>query len=401
MKALPWQRWAEQILNPRISNETINAKLQEARARLPIPVFWLLGKAQSGKTSLISTLTGSPWAEIGNGFKPCTCTSRFYDFPDSTSAFVRFLDTRGLAEVSYNPKDDMAWCEAQAHLLIVTVRAMDHQIESVVEAARAVHKAHPEWPVIVAQTCLHEGYPDRAMEHPQPYPFDELTAAGKIPSDLSRSLLKQQDAFNGLNAHFVPLDFTQPEDDYQPRDYGIEALWQTIETTLPLGLRGLLGEESPRRLLNDEYARKAHPHIISYSLCAGLAAALPIPAASLATASAIQAKLFHSIASIYGLKLTSKSVAEVGSAVGLGVLCGIGGREIAKLIPGYGQTIALGVAGLYTAAMTYALGQVFCLYFAGNKRGHAFSPQILREFYKEEFKRGRALLAEPLQKAEH
>ncbi len=394
-----WGDWINPILSPRIPEEELNARLREVRQHLPTPVFWLLGKAQSGKTSIIRTLTGSTQAEIGNGFQACTRSARFFDFPDSRSAFIRFLDTRGLAEAAYNPKEDMQWCEQQAHLLIIVLKAMDHQQDSVAKAAREIHRQHPEWPVIVAQTGLHEGYTGRAMEHVLPYPFDSLPFAAGVPSDLARSLLKQRELFADLDARFVPLDFTLPEDGYAPLDYGVEALWLAIEETLPLGLRTLFAQSGQRRLLNDDYARKAHPHIIAYALCAGLAAAIPVPAASLVTATAIQAKLFHSIASIYGLSLTPKSVGEIGSAVGVGVMAGMGGRELAKLVPVYGQTAALSMAGLYTAAVTYGLGRVFCFYFAGARRGHAFSPKTLREFYREEFRRGRELLADSLKRA--
>ena len=399
MKRL-WRERAGRMLAPTLPEEELAAKLLELRQRLPTPVFWLLGKAQSGKTSLIRVLSGSSLAEIGNGFQPCTRSARFFDFPDSRSAFIRFLDTRGLAEAAYDPKEDMGWCEQQAHLLIVVVKAMDHQQDSVVQAAREIRAAHPGWPLIVAQTCLHEGYPDREAEHVLPYPFDSEPFAAGVPPDLARSLLKQRELFAGLGARFVPLDFTLPEDGYAPADYGVEALWQAIEDTLPLGLRALFGQSEQRRLLNDAYARKAHPHIVSYALLAGAAEAMPMPAASLAAAAAIQTKLLHSIASIYGLPLNSKSLAEVGSAVGVGVLAGLGGRELAKLVPGFGQTVALGLASLYTAAVTYALGKVFCLYFAGSLRGHAFSPQVLRELYRDEFQSGRALLAAPLKQAE-
>jgi uncharacterized protein (DUF697 family) len=403
MKALSFRSWraaGRRVLAPRLSEAELNAKLLEARQRLPVPVFWLLGKAQSGKSSVVRVLTGSSLAEIGNGFQPCTRHARFYDFPDSQAATIRFLDTRGLAEAAYDPREDIGWCEQQAHLLIVTVKAMDHQLDAVRQAAQEIHAAHPEWPVIVAQTCLHEGYPSQAAEHLLPYPFDEPPFAPGVPPDLSRSLLKQRESFADLGARFVPLDFTLAEDGYAPADYGAAALWRAVEDALPLGLRTLFRHSEQRQLLNDEYARKARPHIIGYALAAGVAEAIPVPAASLATASAIQAKLFHSIASIYGLSLSSKSVAEVGSAVGLGVLAGIGGRELAKLIPGYGQTLGLGAAGLYTAAVTYALGQVFCAYFAGALRGHAFSPQVLRELYRDEFRQGRTLLAAPLKRAE-
>jgi uncharacterized protein (DUF697 family) len=388
-----WRSWVSQILAPRIPEAELNTRLLEARQHLPVPVFWLLGKAQSGKTSIVRVLTGSTVAEIGNGFQPCTRHARFFDFPDSQSAIIRFLDTRGLAEVAYDPAEDMGWCEQQAHLLIVVAKAMDHQQDSVIDAAQKIHAAHPEWPVIVAQTGLHEGYPNREMEHVQPYPFDGPPYAPQVPPDLSRSLLKQQDDFARLNARFVAVDFTLPEDDYAPSDYGAEALWQAIEDSMLLGLRSLLRYSEHRYLLDDEYARKAHPHIVSYALCAGAVGAIPLPAASLATAAAIQAKLFHSIASIYGLPLAKQSVAEVSSAIGIGVLAGVCGRELLKLVPGYGQTAAAGLAGLYTAAVTYALGKVFCFYFAGTLRGHVFSPQVLRELYREELQTGRALLS--------
>ena len=393
-----WSKWISQIMKPTIPEAELSARLKEASQRLPTPVFWMLGKAQSGKTSIIHALTGSTLAEIGNGFKPCTLSAGFFDFPCSPPALVRFLDTRGLAETGYNPTDDIGWCGQQAHLLIVVVKAMDHQQDCVVKAVREIRKQRPDWPVIVAQTTLHEGYASREMEHVTPYPCDSVPFDAGVPSDLTRSLLKQRELFAGLGDHYAPLDFTLEEDGYKPLDYGIEKLWNAIEETFPLGLLALFRQSEQRHLLNDDYARKAHPHIISFAIAAGLAAAIPIPAASLATTVAVQAKLFHSIASIYGLPLTAKSVTEVSGAAGIGVLVGMGGRELAKLVPGYGQTAALGVAGLYSSAVTYALGRVFCLYFAGMLRGHAFSAKILHSLYREEFKRGRAILPNSLER---
>ena len=46
------------------------------------PVFWLFGKTQSGKTSVVKYLTGATDAEIGEGFQPCTRTTRRYAFPE-------------------------------------------------------------------------------------------------------------------------------------------------------------------------------------------------------------------------------------------------------------------------------------------------------------------------------
>ena len=76
--------------------------LAEAARRLaphlPVPVFWLFGKTQTGKTTIIKFLTGAEQAEIGQGYKPCTRFSREYNFPTDETPLATFLDTRGLDE---------------------------------------------------------------------------------------------------------------------------------------------------------------------------------------------------------------------------------------------------------------------------------------------------------------
>ena len=73
-----WQRFAA----PQVSEEKLKATLHDIRERLPTPVFWLLGKTQSGKTSIIHALTGNTRGEIGNGIRPCTKTAQEYAFPN-------------------------------------------------------------------------------------------------------------------------------------------------------------------------------------------------------------------------------------------------------------------------------------------------------------------------------
>ena len=85
----------------------LKQRLHELRSKVPVPVFWLLGKTQSGKTSIIKYLTGAGDAEIGHGFKPCTRTSRRYDFPTEEAALLTFIDTRGLDEPGYNAAEDI------------------------------------------------------------------------------------------------------------------------------------------------------------------------------------------------------------------------------------------------------------------------------------------------------
>jgi uncharacterized protein (DUF697 family) len=108
--------------------------------------------------------------------------------------------------------------------------------------------------------------------------------------------------------------------------------------------------------------------------------------------------MFHSIASVYGLPLTRQSLSEIVSAIGFGVLSGMGGRELLKLVPYYGQTIAAGIAGLYTAAVSYALGKTLCFYFAQTQQGKALSAEALNTMFKQEFLRGGEVLRDAVKR---
>src|SRR5215468_1384316 len=98
----------------------LQQRLQELRQHTPVPVFWLYGKTQSGKTSIIKFLTGADEAEIGQGFQPCTRYSRQYQFPTSEAPLLTFLDTRGVDEPGYDPTEDLERFDAQAHVVVIT-----------------------------------------------------------------------------------------------------------------------------------------------------------------------------------------------------------------------------------------------------------------------------------------
>src|ERR1700761_4470643 len=105
---------------------SIQQGLEKLRDKAPIPVLWLFSKTQSGKTSLVRFLTGAADAEIGEGFRPCTRHSRQYDFPTPETPLLRFLDTRGLDEPGYDPREDLESFTANAQVVIVTIKLLDH-----------------------------------------------------------------------------------------------------------------------------------------------------------------------------------------------------------------------------------------------------------------------------------
>ncbi len=388
---------AKAILKPRISEEKLTEKVEAIKQALPIPVIWLLGKAQSGKTSLVRALTGRDEVEIGNGFQPCTRTARLYDFPEAERCFIRFLDTRGLGEVNYDPTEDMQLFMQQAHLLMVVIKAMDHAQQAVLEALRAILKAHPEWPVIVVQTALHEGYPNPETPHIEPYPYAQTPWPATVPKSLARSLLKQREWFADLKARFVVVDFTLPQDGYSPVNYGIDALWAAIEGALPLGLRAMFENTEHWQALRDIYAKAAHPHILAYAILAGGLEAIPLPMVSAPFVLSIQAKMMQAIASIYNQELNRQRYAEIASTLGLSYLLRWGGRQLAKLVPAYGTA----VSSVYTAGVTYALGKALCAYFSSIKKGEVPDKTVFERIYAEELRKGRELLARYMQAIRH
>src|SRR5437588_461465 len=102
----------------------LKKRLDKLRSEVPVPVFWLFGKTQTGKTSIIKYLTGAEEAEIGQGFRPCTRFSRQYEFPNAEAPLLIFLDTRGMDEAGYDPEEDIAHFDQLAHVVIVTIKAM-------------------------------------------------------------------------------------------------------------------------------------------------------------------------------------------------------------------------------------------------------------------------------------
>lgn len=380
---------------PHVSTEKLTETFSQAREQLSIPVFWLLGKTQSGKTSLIRALTGNSRAEIGNGIRPCTKTAQVYSFPGEEDCLIRFLDSRGLGEATYDPTEDLQWFENQAHLLVVVMKAMDHAQASVVDAVKAILKRHPQWPVLVVQSCLHEGYPTPAFQHVLPYPFEQNPWPESVPSDLARSLLKQRESLTeaGIRARYVAVDFTLPEDGIAPHNYGLVELWNAIEELLPLGLQGMISEiDSLRSKMRDLRFQTALPHILSYSVAAGAAAGIPVPLVDIPVVIGIQSKMCHAIASIYEQDLNMQRLGEITSAIGLGFLGRLGGREILKLIP----TLGSAVSALYSGATTYALGITLCYYFSRVQNGDVPDKEEFQKIYAANFAEGQAKLKEYL-----
>jgi uncharacterized protein (DUF697 family) len=357
-------------------------------ARAFAPIIWMIGKVQSGKSSIVRTITKSDAVALGSGFKACTRTARIFDFPDEAPV-LRFLDTRGLGETDYDPAEDLAFCAERAHLLLAVVRAMDPQQSPVLDALRTVRLAHPSWPLIVAQTSLHEGYAP-GQNHPADYPFDTsdpgADALTTLPTDLLRSLAHQRALFAALPGSgpiaFVPIDFTKDGDGYQPVDFGLEALAETIVRVAPAAMVAAL--EAMPGFTRDPRLQQADPLIMGHAAAA--AGGDLVPVAGAVAVSVIQARLLQRLAAIYGIAWDRRVFGEFAAALGSGVavrlMAGLGIRQLLKFVPIYGQTAGLAVSAATSFAVTYALGKA-AVYFLSKRRIGADDPAGVARTYRQ------------------
>jgi len=149
--------------------------------------------------------------------------------------------------------------------------------------------------------------------------------------------------------------------------------------------------------LRDVHLRAAHPHVLSYAVAAGAAATIPVPFVDLPLVMAVQGKMFHTIASIYHQELSVEKIGEVLGALGVGYLGRLGGRELLKVIPGYGSAIA----GIYSGASTYALGLTLCAYFSRLRDGALPDQADFQKIYETHFHEGRERLKTYLERLRH
>lgn len=350
------------------------------RARALAPVVWLIGKVQSGKTSIVRTLTQATEAEIGNGFAACTRTSRVFDFPGD-APIIRFLDTRGIGEVGYDPEPDLAFCEQRAHLLIAVAKAADMEQRAVLDVLGTVRKRHPDWPLVVAQTSLHELYPSGAP-HLLPYPFGGAATAAY--GDLDRALEHQRGLFSNLPGRtaprFVPIDFTLPSDGIAPADYGKDALVEALIDAAPSAVAAVL---STLPAAGHSKAEAVKSYILGFALAAGASDAVPVAGA--AAVPAMQAAMLHQLAEKFDTKWDRKAMLEFAGALGAGTLIKVasvfGIRQLVKLIPFYGQTVGAAASAAASFATTFAMGRAAAYYLS--RRNRSVAAEEISRVYRE------------------
>lgn len=349
---------------PKNEELTANFELQAEQ----LPTIWLFGKTGAGKSSLVKMITESNDVEVGNGFSPCTKSSFAYLFPQD-KPLLRFLDTRGLGEADYDPRDDLTTIGQRSHLLVLVAKSDEPEQGDVLKGLIAIKKQQPNIKVLLVHTAVLQSSQqerDRCIAHHQ----------------------QQFEAVWGTPIPYIHVDFEEKGDDSESC-YGCSSLTRQLATLLP-EVALLLADEHYNTQEEKSFAM-LKKQVLYY---AGTASASDLfPVVGLVSVPGIQAKMLHALANQYGIEWTQKRMLEfagtLGTSFGIRYGVSLGVRQLTKLIPVYGQTVGAVASATISFATTYALGRAAAYYFYHSSRGEEVSQQEMTQLYENTFSRAK------------
>lgn len=333
--------------------------------RKNLPTLWLLGKTGAGKSSLIQAITNLSSVEVGNGFEPCTMTASKYDFPQERP-IMRFMDTRGLGEADYNPKEDLDKLGDTCHALVIVMKVDEPEQSAVVNALKKIKKQKKIKKLLVVNTAV-------------------LTASEK---ERERQVAFNQQKIKDVwdeNVESVIVDFEADDGSI----YNYDLLIDKLASILPI--INVMVEDKEHSAKESKNFDKLKNEVLWY--CGSASTSDLFPGVGLVSVPAIQAKMLHSLANQYevewNMQTFSELIGTLGSSFAIQYSVKLGARQLVKFVPVWGQTVgALGAAAM-SFGTTYGLGRVACYYFYHKSRGEEVSEQEMQDLYRDAMKKGK------------
>lgn len=369
----------------RVDEAEVEEILKKVKSELPTTEALLVGKPQSGKSSIVRALTGVSAEIVGQGFRPHTQYTQQYRYPTEDLPLLVFTDTVGLGDGTQETSEVIrellgelqpSQSQTNAKVLVLTVKISDFATDTLKQIATQIRQKHPEVAFLLAVTCLHELYPADLSDHPN-YP-PQL-------AEIDRAFTRIQQDFEGRFDQAVLVDFMLEEDEFNPTFYGLEALMDSLAELLPEAeartISQLLNDRDAGKQISDLYRDAGRRYILPFSVMAGAAAAIPLPLATMPVLTALQVSMVGALGQLYGQTLTPSQAGGVVSAIAGGFVAQAIGRELIKFIPGFGSVIAASWASAYT----WALGEAACVYFGDLMGGKTPDPQRIQAAMREAF----------------
>src|SRR6478672_12901714 len=156
-----------------VGEDQVAEILEAVRKELPTTEALLIGKPQSGKSSIVRGLTGVSAEIVGQGFRPHTQHTERYAYPSNDLPLLIFTDTVGLGDVNRETQlviqelvGDLQQQTQCARVLILTVKINDFATDTLRQIAQQLRQRYPDIPCLLAVTCLHELYASGTADHP-------------------------------------------------------------------------------------------------------------------------------------------------------------------------------------------------------------------------------------------
>jgi uncharacterized protein (DUF697 family) len=427
-----------------VSEDEVRTILESVREKLPTTEAFLLGKSQSGKSSIVRVLTGGSVEMVGQGFRPHTKHTQRYVYPTPDFPLLVFIDTVGIGDVSQPIQVEEKLERAQAIIQELTGKLQTEQTQA--EQSQASQSQVSSSQTEPSQAPQSQTEPSQASRSQTPTPqsvesqvatqarigiltikitdfaTDSLLQLAKqlkqihpeIPCllavtclhelyptdigdhpdypptfpDLERAFASHQKTFAGVCDRAVLIDFTLEEDSYNPVFYGLDAFRDALTDLLPAAeanaIHQLLEQEfnqSVSQRLGSLYRDVGRRYIAPFAVMAATLAAVPLPFATMPVLTALQVSMVGLLGQLYGQTLSRSQAGGVVSAIAGGFLAQAIGRELVKFVPGLGSMIAAS----WAAAYTWALGESACVYFGDLMGGKKPDPQRIQQAMRESF----------------
>ena len=210
------------------------------------------------------------------------------------------------------------------------------------------------------------------------------------PRDRERAVTHNQQAVEsawGEALASCQVDFGPGADD-SLGDTGLTALEDLLRERLP-ELQLWLDNRSDRDAERQNFDRLRND-VLWYARIA--AAADGVPMVGLVTVPAVQGKMLHSLARKYGAEWDRRTFGEFAAILGGGMALRYGGsllgRQIGKLVPGYGQVLGTATAIATSYGTTYALGRAASSFLYYRSHGVNDKAGSTRARYREALAEG-------------
>ncbi|MDB9496169.1 50S ribosome-binding GTPase [Spirulina major CS-329] len=347
------------------SLKNIRSAIQSQRP----PRIMMIGRTNSGKSSLINAICGSYVTKV-DAVRPQAVQPEWKSYYHNGVDLVEVLDTEGFqAQQSENERDasfqkilnavkknypDVILFVHPAHSVNAAIQS---DIESAEKIVKHIFKCHYiRIPVIGVLTQVDNMNPKEGLDDPD---SQKRRNIGIARNDLFCHL-QQNQVFKLIDV--VPVcsyvEFEEAENGLPiaGKDYrwNIDELTEKIIQCTPKEMRGGFARMATVKEFQLSVANKM---VNSFSVVAGLSAATPIPGMAVPVVAALQAFMVGHIAWLGGYEFSEKSIENFLGATAFGV-AGIADVGL-KLIPGVGVILS----GAANAATTYALGKLAVDYF--------------------------------------